>query len=199
MAKRSCQRTRAFQPQCDDLRPPHCGMDKPVREFPPVPVAWTRTMAQFIRSIDSNHLIISGSYVHSGDELQVEELDLMGGTYYYSDTSSLVKDVAVLQGQRPFLVKEFGLAGSSNFAVVNQTVELITASPAVAGGLYWSLRGHARVRQCDWALACARFVTCCLNPEALDVAGLIFYAHTLTCFVCVLLGWRVLLALRKAV
>ena len=59
-----------------------------------------------------------------------------------------------------FLVKEFGLAGFSNLAVVTQTKELITASPAVAGGLYWSLRGHARVRQCDWALACERFVTC---------------------------------------
>jgi hypothetical protein len=122
-------------------------------------------MAQFIRSIDSNHLIISGSYVHSGAELQVEELDIMGGTYYYSDTSNLAKDVAVLQGQRPFLVKEFGLAGFSNFAVVNQTVELITASPAVAGGLYWSLRGHARVRQCDWALACALRDLLPVNPK----------------------------------
>ena len=149
-----------FKPQCDDLRPPHCGVEKSLRDMPPVPLAWTRTMAQFIRSIDSNHLIISGSYVHSGAELQVEELDIMGGTYYYPDTSNLAKDIAVLKGQRPFLVKEFGLAGFSNFAVVNQTVELITASSAVAGGLYWSLRGHARVRQCDWALACVRFVTC---------------------------------------
>jgi len=59
--------------------------------------------------------------------------------------SHLVLTCVFADLQRPFLVKEFGLAGFSNFDVVNQTVALIGASPAVAGGLYWSLRGHSKV------------------------------------------------------
>jgi len=88
-----------FQPQCDDLKPPHCGQERDLRDMPPVPLSWTSTMAKFIRSIDSNHLIISGSYVKNGAELEVDELDLMGGTYYFGDLSNLLADIEMLNGQ----------------------------------------------------------------------------------------------------
>jgi egghead protein (zeste-white 4 protein) len=134
-----------FSPMCNDLRPPHCGSTKSLSEMPPVPIDWTREMAAYIRSIDGGkHLIIDGGYVKNGQALQVADLDLVGGTYYSSDTTWLQQDVETVGGRLPFILKEFGLAGESNLSTVNETLGLLKSSKGIAGGLYWSFRGHAK-------------------------------------------------------
>jgi endo-1,4-beta-mannosidase len=129
-----------FAPLCDDLKPPHCGSQRSLRDFPEVPVEWTREMAGFIKSIDGNHLVVAGGYVKSGNALTVADVDMVGGTYYSADTAVLQEDIAVVRGQIPFIVKEFGLAGDSNVTTVETVVGLLNSSRAVAGGLYWSFR-----------------------------------------------------------
>jgi len=132
-----------FSPMCDDLRPPHCGRQTSLKDFAAVPVAWTRHMAAFIRGLDANHLIISGGYIKDGADLSVADVDLLGGSYYSANTAQLERDIATVNGQRPVIVKEFGLAGDSNLTVVNTTLQFVASAPGIAGGLYWSLRGHA--------------------------------------------------------
>ena len=133
-----------FSPICDDLKPPHCGRQTSLRDFPEVPIEWTRQMAEFIRGLDANHLIISGSFIKSGAEAEVADIDLLGGSYYYADTWQLEQDIATVNGQRPILVKEFGLAGDSGLSSVNDTLKLIEASPAVAGVSTGAFEGMPR-------------------------------------------------------
>ena len=133
-----------FQPLCNDLRPPHCGDLRSLSEFPSVPLAWTQEMASLIRSIDKNHLIIAGGFVRDAQELAVAELDALGGSYYGDNTKLLLQNIATVGGQLPIVVKEFGLSGDSNLTVVQSVLQLLQESRAVAGGLYWSMRGHAR-------------------------------------------------------
>jgi hypothetical protein len=101
-------------------------------------------MASLIRTIDKNHLIIAGGFVRDAQELAVAELDALGGSYYGDNTNLLQQNIATVGGQLPIVVKEFGLSGDSNFTVVQSVLQLLQESRAVAGGLYWSMRGHAR-------------------------------------------------------
>lgn len=105
--------------------------------------AWTQEMASFARSLAPSQLLISGGYIKGGNALSVPELDMVGGSYYEADTAMLKADVAVVGGRVPVLLTEFGLAGNSNATTVASMLSAMNSS-AIAGGLYWSLRGHSR-------------------------------------------------------
>ncbi len=92
-----------------------------------------------------------------GSALQVydiDEVDVMGGTYYLSDPlAKLEEGLALAGGRKAIVVKEFGIVGDASFesvlALLDQLV-YYSGDPAlgqgalISGALLWSLRGHAR-------------------------------------------------------
>jgi hypothetical protein len=84
----------------------------------------------------------------------IDEVDVMGGTYYQEDPrATLEENLAFVGGRKAVVIKEFGIVGDASFASVSLLLSQLvyySGDPAlgpgalVSGALLWSLRGHAR-------------------------------------------------------
>ena len=84
----------------------------------------------------------------------IDEVDVMGGTYYLEDPrATLEANLAFVGGRKAVVVKEFGIVGDASFTSVSLLLSQLVyfnGDPAlgpgalISGALLWSLRGHAR-------------------------------------------------------
>lgn len=107
---------------------------------------WTAKMAAFIKSsVDSRHLVLSGTYGVSLEELPEGVIDMHSDHFYPPDADRAVADSLLCrQYNKVFLAGEVGWSyngtsamGPMLAAALNQTL-----SPATCGCLYWSLFPH---------------------------------------------------------
>ena len=117
------------------------------------PASWTQTVAHFIKSVDTNHLIMDGYDVKIRPEvLAMPEIDIVtthhypGGADKLSMAEAIRKQAAQVAGRKAFIVGEFGFVNSAEMIAAMQA---ITDSPA-AGGLLWSLRFRNRTGGYYW-------------------------------------------------
>jgi mannan endo-1,4-beta-mannosidase len=112
------------------------------------PVPWTRAIAAYIKSLDTNHLVMDGYHRALRSEvLAMPEVDIVG-THHYPDSRhperSFVEPIranaALAKGKKPYVVGEFGFVSTSQMAEAMQTI----AYSSAAGGLLWSLRFRDR-------------------------------------------------------
>jgi mannan endo-1,4-beta-mannosidase len=111
------------------------------------PPAWTKTISTFIKSIDTNHLVMDG---YAGairpEVLDMPDVDMVTTHHYPSshDPRSMAEQIredgALVAGKKVYIVGEFGFVKTSE---MRDTMQAIIDSPA-AGGMLWSLRFRNR-------------------------------------------------------
>ena len=107
------------------------------------PPAWTKTISTFIKSIDTNHLVMDG---YAGairpEVLDMPDVDIVTTHHYPSsrDPRSMAQQIrddgALVAGKKAYIVGEFGFVKNSE---MRDAMQAISDSPA-AGGMLWSLR-----------------------------------------------------------
>ncbi len=103
------------------------------------PQSWTSGLAAFIKGIDSNHLVIDGMNGSTGS-LGDPNVDILVNHYYSGDYAQrAASDRMASQGQRVFLVGEYGLAATPELTGLMDEV----IADGASGALIWSLRFHS--------------------------------------------------------
>lgn len=109
--------------------------------------AWVTDIAAYVKSIDSNHLLIDGDMEPSvaGRPCMTDpNIDIVSNHYYkwsngHTDlTASLIADAAITRGIKPLIVGEHGLTNATD---IHNMLDAVTVQ-GVSGCMLWSLRGH---------------------------------------------------------
>jgi hypothetical protein len=110
------------------------------------PAAWTREIAAYIKSLDTNHLVMDGntSGMRSGS-LDIPDVDIVT-THHYSAgrggsmAQAIRNNAAQAKGKKIYVVGEFGFVSTAQMADALQAIR----DSSAAGGLLWSLRFRDR-------------------------------------------------------
>jgi hypothetical protein len=112
------------------------------------PAPWTREIAAYIKSLDTNHLVMDGfDRALRPEVLVMPEVDIVT-THHYPGSgpgrksfAELIRgNAALAKGKKPYVVGEFGFVDT---AEMEEAMKAIADSGA-AGGLLWSLRFRNR-------------------------------------------------------
>jgi len=109
------------------------------------PDAWTAEISAYIKSIDSNHLVMDGAYGISQASLDNPDIDIVSNHYYgwssYGNdyAAPCRKDKELTRGKKVFIVGEFGIAPTPDLEkMLDEVIENGTS-----GAYIWSLRYHS--------------------------------------------------------
>lgn len=113
-----------------------------------VPVSWTTEIAQYIKQLGPNKLVIDGTYGINKTHLPIKEIDIFSDHYYPLNNTKLTTDIALVESvEKVYLVGEYdwtGLNGGDSmqsfYGIIEQRQNL--TEPVVAGDLFWSLFMH---------------------------------------------------------
>ncbi len=113
------------------------------------PPSWTRTMAKYIKSLDSNHLLMDGFNAFSGIDVQQEslllpEVDILSTHHYEVHPGDVMLHIdntlKQINRKKAYVVGEFGFLSTS---AIEEIIDQLMKRD-VAGALTWSLRYHRR-------------------------------------------------------
>jgi hypothetical protein len=109
------------------------------------PFSWTEEIAKFIKSLDSNHIVIEGTHAQTLSEQALNDphIDVLS-THHYSRVDESIKNILknkeFSKDKKPYFVGEFGLNTLENIkAIVDSAM-----NNDVSGIMIWSLRFHNR-------------------------------------------------------
>jgi hypothetical protein len=108
---------------------------------------WTREIARYIKSLDTNHLIMDGrAWRLQPESFSIPEIDIVT-THHYPNprwTNTFAQfiqgNAAMAKGKKPYVVGEFGFVPTEQMAAAMQTI----IDTGISGGLLWSLRFRDR-------------------------------------------------------
>jgi mannan endo-1,4-beta-mannosidase len=112
------------------------------------PVSWTREIAHYIKSLDTNHLVMDGFYatVLRDASLEMPDVDIVT-THHYPSSRSLKtfselisENAARSRGKKPYIVGEFGFVDTEQMIETMKTI----SDSGMSGGMLWSLRFRNR-------------------------------------------------------
>lgn len=109
--------------------------------------AWVYDISAYIKSIDSNHLLIDGDMepsVANRPAMLDPNIDIVSNHYYkWSNghtnlVAAVQADMAITSGVKPFIIGEHGL---TNYTDIHNMLDA-SVTAGVSGVMLWSLRGH---------------------------------------------------------
>jgi hypothetical protein len=108
---------------------------------------WTREIARYIKSLDTNHLVMDGrAWQLQPELLAIPEIDIVT-THHYPNSrrttpfAQLIQEnAAMAKGKKPYVVGEFGFVPTEQMAAAMQAI----IDTGISGGLLWSLRFRDR-------------------------------------------------------
>jgi mannan endo-1,4-beta-mannosidase len=115
------------------------------------PYSWTRQIAAYIKSLDTNHLVWDGFYL-GNKEIQSEALedpniDIVSSHHYPAPNKGAAEMAADIRrfhqqiaGRKIYIVGEFGFVPLAGVEKILETV----ISEGLSGAMIWSLRYHNR-------------------------------------------------------
>ncbi len=103
--------------------------------------AWIGEMSAYIKSIDSNHLLMSGRDNITTFDLNNTNIDIVSAHYYTNNGTGTFAarakaDRLLSQGIKPFIIGEYGLVDVQQ--IENMIIE--SSTNGTSGSLIWSLR-----------------------------------------------------------
>jgi mannan endo-1,4-beta-mannosidase len=110
------------------------------------PAAWTREIAHYIKSLDTNHLVMDGFNASTlrDASLEIPDVDIVTTHHYPGRPESFTELIRAnadkARGKKPYIIGEFGFVSTSEMAATMQTIRDCGAS----GGMLWSLRFRGR-------------------------------------------------------
>ena len=113
---------------------------------------WAIEIGRYIKRIDSRHLLIDGFHaIHQdGHDVWVQQYSIdepafdLINTHHYETSpiatvDNLKKTVAMIDGEKPVFLGEFGFISTSG---IEQVLDYVIAEERIPGALVWSLRRH---------------------------------------------------------
>jgi len=113
-----------------------------------VPVSWTTEIAQFVKELAPNKLVIDGTYGVNTTHLAIEEIDIFSDHFYPLDNTKLNGDIATVgAANKVYLAGEIDWTGLNGGDTIQSFDAIIQGrqkleNPVVAGDLFWSLFMH---------------------------------------------------------
>jgi len=106
------------------------------------PTEWVDTIATFIKSIDTNHLVLDGNNPLDESHLAIANVDVVSTHFYPPNAATLASNAAAAyQAQKVFSAGEFGWTEGDTER--QALLAACFAAPACANGAPWSLFPHA--------------------------------------------------------
>jgi len=109
------------------------------------PFSWTRQIAAFVKSLDTNHLVLEGTLAKelSQDAIGDPNIDILS-THHYGDPNLslqyIVSNQKLAKGNKPYIVGEYGIIPTQDIRAITDTI----IHQGIAGGMVWSLRFRNR-------------------------------------------------------
>jgi hypothetical protein len=108
------------------------------------PTSWTQTISTYIKSIDSNHLVMDGRSGVDPNASSLTNVDIVSHHYYPKSISQMKEDaVAAHKAGKAFIVGEFDWNDANGGDTLSSFLSTIESNSAVAGDLFWELWSHA--------------------------------------------------------
>lgn len=108
------------------------------------PTGWTQTISTYIKSIDSNHLVMDGRSGVDPNAASLSNVDIVSDHYYPKRISQLESDAQAAQkAGKAFIVGEFDWNDANGGDPLSRFLSAIESNTAVAGDLFWELWSHA--------------------------------------------------------
>ena len=110
------------------------------------PPSWTREIAHYIKSLDTNHLVMDGfnASILRAESLEMPDVDIVTTHHYPGNKKSFAEliraNAEMAKGKKPYIVGEFGFVNTAQMADAMTAI----ADSACSGGMLWSLRFHDR-------------------------------------------------------
>lgn len=110
------------------------------------PASWTREIAKYIKSVDTNHLVMDGfnTSVLRDESLEIPDVDIVTTHHYpggHGSFAELIRaNAARAKGKKAYIIGEFGFGTTAEMAEAIRAI----ADSSASGGLLWSLRFRDR-------------------------------------------------------
>ncbi|QBD78350.1 hypothetical protein EPA93_21045 [Ktedonosporobacter rubrisoli] len=106
------------------------------------PVSWTSTIADYLKKLDPQHLVLDGTKGVNVRNLALSSVDIYSNHYYPMSVAALNSDASTVKdGHKVFIVGEYNWTGRGGGDKLNSFLAGVEASTA-AGDMFWSLFGH---------------------------------------------------------
>lgn len=111
---------------------------------------WNKEIAAYIKSLDSNHLLLDGFYAVDKrpvleSSLYDPNIDILSSHHYAKEVSQVFEDIQrnieIVDGKKPYFLGEFGFLGTPSLTAILDTV---ISNNSISGALIWSLRYRHR-------------------------------------------------------
>ena len=105
------------------------------------PFSWTKEIAAYVKSLDTNHLLIEGTLAKelSQEAINDPNIDILS-THHYGDPKvslqHIVNNQMLAKGKKPYVIGEYGIVPTQDIRSITDTI----IHQGIAGGMLWSLR-----------------------------------------------------------